>query len=110
MRNAYLLTALLIIPYSLYQMIPSEFVAFSWIAVAIIYYLFSVLLKNTKYRYMSLATYLMTVIYVLVIGITSEETISKILSFLVVGAALIILSIIYARNKNKTSSQKEANS
>jgi len=107
MRNAYLVTALLIIPYSLYHMIPSEFVAFSWIAIAIIYYLLSVLLKNTKYRYMSLATYLITVIYVLVIGITSEETASKILSFLVVGSALIILSIIYARNKNKKSSQKE---
>lgn len=108
MRNAYLVAALLIIPYSLYHMMPSEFVAFSWIAIAIIYYLLSVLLKNTKYRYMSIATYLMTVLYVLVIGITSEETISKILSFLVVGAALIILSIIYARNKNKASSQKES--
>jgi hypothetical protein len=108
MRNAYLVAALLIIPYSLYHMMPSEFVAFSWIAIAIIYYLLSVLLKNTKYRYMSIATYLMTVLYVLVIGITSEETTSKILSFLVVGTALIILSIIYARNKNKASSQKES--
>jgi hypothetical protein len=108
MRNAYLVAALLIIPYSLYHMMPSEYVAFSWVGIAIIYYLLSVLLKNTKYRYMSIATYLMTVLYVLVIGITSEETASKILSFLVVGAALIILSIIYARNKNKASSQKES--
>jgi len=108
MRNAYLVAALLIIPYSLYHMMPSEYVAFGWIAIAIIYYLLSVLLKNTKYRYMSIATYLMTVLYVLVIGITSEETTSKILSFLVVGTALIILSIIYARNRNKASSQKDS--
>jgi hypothetical protein len=107
MRNAYLLTALLIIPYSLFQMMPSGFVAFSWIAVAILYYIFSLLLKNVKYRYMSLATFLMTVIYVFILGITSQETIFKILSFLVLGAALIILSIIYARNRNKLSKQKE---
>jgi hypothetical protein len=107
MRNAYLLTALLIIPYSLYHMMPSTFVAFSWIAVAILYYIFSLILKNVKYRYMSLATFLMTVIYVFVLGITSNETVFKILSFLVLGAALIILSIIYTRNRNKSADKKE---
>jgi len=107
MRNAYLLTALLIIPLSLYHMIPSGFVAFSWIAVAILYYIFSVILKNVKYRYMSLATFLLTVGYVFVLGITSEETVFKILSFLVLGATLIILSIIYTRNRNKSSKAKD---
>ncbi len=107
MRNAYLLTALLIIPYSLYQLLPSGFVAFSWIAVAILYYIFSLMLKNVKYRYMSIATYLLTVVYVFVLGITSDETIFKILSFLVTGAALIILSIIYTRNKNKSTNPKK---
>ena len=103
MRNAYLLTALLIIPYSLYHMMPSGYVAFSWIAVAILYYIFSLLLKNVKYRYMSLATYLLTVVYVFVLGITSDETIFKILSFLVLGAALVIISVVYTKNRNKSS-------
>jgi hypothetical protein len=107
MRNAYLLTALLIIPYSLYHMVPSGFVAFSWIAVAILYYILSRLLKITKYRYMSLATFMLTVLYVFVVGITSEETIFKILSFLVLGGALVIISIVYTRNRNKTAKQKE---
>jgi len=110
MRNAYLLAALFIIPYSLYHMVPSGFVAFSWIAVAILYYILSRLLKIVKYRYMSLATFLLTVVYVFVLGITSEETIYKILSFLVLGAALIILSIIYTRNRNKSSKLKETES
>jgi len=107
MRNAYLLTALLIIPYSLYQLLPSGFVAFSWIAVAILYYVFSLMLKNVKYRYMSLATFLLTVVYVFVLGITSDETIFKILSFLVLGAALVIISVVYTRNRNKSSKSKE---
>ena len=108
MRNAYLLTALLIIPYSLYQLLPSGFVAFSWIAVAILYYVFSLMLKNVKYRYMSLATFMLTVLYVFVLGITSEETIFKILSFLVLGGALVIISIVYTRNRNKSTKQKES--
>ncbi len=110
MRNAYLLTALLIIPYSFYQMLPSAFVAFSWIVVAILYYVFSLILKNVKYRYMSLATFLLTVGYVFVLGITSEETVFKILSFLVLGAALVIISIVYTRGRNKSSKQKETTS
>jgi hypothetical protein len=107
MRNAYLLTALLIIPYSLYHMMPSGYVAFSWIVVAILYYIFSLLLKNVKYRYMSLATFMLTVLYVFVLGITSEETIFKILSFLVLGAALVIISVVYTRNRNKSLKAKE---
>ena len=107
MRNAYLLTAFFIIPYSLYNMMPSGYVAFSWIVVAILYYVFSIILKNTKYRYMSLATFMLTVLYVFVLGITSEETIFKILSFLVLGAALVIISIVYTRNRNKSSKPKE---
>ena len=108
MRNAYLLTALFIIPYSLYHMVPSGFVAFSWIAVAILYYILSKLLKIVKYRYMSLATFLLTVVYVFIIGITSEETIFKILSFLVLGAALVIISVVYTRNRNKSTIQKKS--
>jgi uncharacterized membrane protein len=110
MRNAYLLTALLIIPYSLYHMMPSGYVAFSWIAVAILYYILSRLLKIVKYRYMSLATFLLTVVYVFVLGITSEETINKIFSFLVLGAALVIISVVYTRNRNKSSKPKETES
>lgn len=107
MRNAYLLTAFFIIPYTLYNMLPSGYVAFSWIVVAILYYVFSIILKNTKYRYMSLATFMLTVLYVFVLGITSEETIFKILSFLVLGGALVIISVVYTRNRNKSTKQKE---
>jgi len=89
-------------------MLPSGYVAFSWIIVAILYYVFSLILKNTKYRYMSLATFMLTVLYVFVLGITSEETIFKILSFLVLGAALVIISVVYTRNRNKATKVKES--
>ena len=56
---------------------------------------------------MSLATFLLTVLYVFVLGITSDETIFKILSFLVLGSALVIISVVYTRNRNKSTKQKE---
>ena len=89
-------------------MMPSGYVAFSWIGVAILYYIFSLLLKNAKYRYMSLATFLLTVVYVFILGITSQEVVFKILSFLVLGAALVIISLTYARSRNKSAKTKES--
>jgi uncharacterized membrane protein len=99
MRNAYLLSALFIIPYALYQMFPAGYVSLSWIAIAIIYYLLSLLLKNIKYRWMALATYFLTVAYVFIFGITSAETLLKIMSFVVLGVSLIIVSLVYTRKK-----------
>jgi uncharacterized membrane protein len=54
---------------------------------------------------MSLATFMLTVVYVFVLGITSEETINKIFSFLVLGAALVIISVVYTRNRNKSKTE-----
>lgn len=97
MRIAYLLTALVIIPYALYHTVPTGFVSISWVAVALIYYLLSVLLKNKKYRWMALLTLLLTVGYVFIIGITSEEPSYRIISFLVLGFVLVIISLIYSK-------------
>lgn len=100
MRNAYLVTALLIIPYALYNTMPETLVSVSWVAVAVVYYVLSKIIKNKKYRWMSLLTLLMTVVYVFIIGITSEDPTYKIVSFLVLGVALLVFSIVYARAKS----------
>ncbi|MHB8579419.1 MAG: DUF2339 domain-containing protein [Ignavibacteriaceae bacterium] len=97
MRNAYLLTALFIIPYTLYFAMPEKLISVSWIAVAIIYYTFSLILKNKKYRWMSLLTLLLTVVYVFIIGVTSSDPTYKIISFVALGVVLIIFSLIYTK-------------
>jgi hypothetical protein len=106
MRNAYLVSAFFIIPYSLYQIFPSGYVSLTWIAIAIIYYFLSIWLNNKKYRWMALATIFLTVIYVFVLGITSTETLFKIISFLVLGSALIIISLIYSKNRGKKKDEQ----
>lgn len=82
-------------------MFPGGYVSLTWIAIAIIYYALSVVLKNVKYRWMALATYFLTVLYVFIYGITSTETLLKIISFLVLGATLIIISLVYTRKKGE---------
>ena len=99
MRNAYLLSALFIIPYALYFAMPDSLISVSWIGVAILYYLLSLALKNKKYRWMALLTLLLTIGYVFVIGITSSDPTYKIVSFILLGAVLISVSLIYTKYK-----------
>lgn len=106
MRNAYLISALFIIPYALYHSLPVNIVSYSWLAVSLVYYWLSRLLNNKKYRWMSLATLLMTVVYVLIFGITTDETVDRILSLIVLGIILLLMSLIYTKKKTKESEVK----
>jgi uncharacterized membrane protein len=108
MRNAYLLIALFIIPYALYNIIPGGLVSISWVALAFLYYTLSLLLKNKKYRWMAILTLFLTVVYVFILGITSEDFTYKIISFLVLGAVLVTVSLIYTKIRSRADAVKKA--
>jgi uncharacterized membrane protein len=107
MRNAYLIIALFIIPYALYNFIPGGLVSISWVALASLYYILSLLLNNRKYRWMAILTLLLTVVYVFILGITSEDFTYKIISFLVLGIVLVTVSLIYAKFRSKIEIAKK---
>ncbi len=110
MRNSYLIIALLIIPYALYNFIPGGLVAISWVVLAFLYYTLSLLLKNKKYRWMAIITLLLTVVYVFILGITSEDFTYKIISFLVLGVVLVAVSLIYTLIRTKTDADNKVES
>ena len=101
MRNAYLAAALFTIPYALYNTVPESLISISWIIVAVIYYLLSIVLNNKKYRWMSLITFLLTLVYTAIIGITGSDLVYKIVSFLALGIVLITISVLYTKRKIK---------
>jgi len=99
MRNVYLISAFIAIPYTLYFTMPENFVSISWIVVAVVYYSLSLVLNNKKYRWMSIYTFLLTLFYVAILGFTSTDTTYKIISFLALGLVLITISIVYTKRK-----------
>ena len=101
MRISYLAAAFFVFPYALYHTVPTGFVALSWTIVAVLYYIMSVIIKNKKYRWMSLLTLLLTVGYILFIGTTNLEPIFRIVSFIVLGIVLLMVSIVYGKIKTK---------
>ncbi len=102
MRNSYLICAFFIFPYSLYNSVPDGFVTISWIAVAILYYILSVLLNNTKYRWLALATLMLSVGYAILFGISELSSELRILTFIILGIVLLSISVLYSKRKSET--------
>ena len=107
LRNGYLTVAFITIPLALYQSLPKTYLIYSWIGVTAFYYLLSFLLTNRKYRWMGHSTLLLTVVYILIIGTTEFDPIYRILAFIVVGVALLIVSVFYTREKLKSTEEHE---
>jgi hypothetical protein len=87
MRNAYLL----------YHLVPGAWVGLAWVGAALLYYLLGSVLGNRKYRWMGHATLLMTALYLAIVGIDRLEPVFRTLSFLVLGAVLLVVSLVFTR-------------
>ena len=103
MRNAYLVCALLFNPYALYHTVPSGYVSLSWLALALFYYIASRLLKNRKYRWLALLTTSLTIGYVFIVDMMGFNPTLRIISFLILGSALLAISMIYSRKRAKSA-------
>jgi hypothetical protein len=99
MRNAYLASALLFLPYALYNSVPPHLVSVSWLILAALYYSASRVLKSRKYRWMALLTMSLTILYLFIVDLTTVDPVVRIVSFLAVGSALLGISMIYSRKK-----------
>jgi len=97
MRNAYLVVAFLVFPYALYHLVPGAWVGLAWVGAAMLYYLLAAILHNPKYRWMAHATLVLTALYMVIVGISRLEPLFRNLSFLVLGAAFLIVSLVFTR-------------
>lgn len=103
MRMAYLVMAFFVFPYALYHLVPGGYVSSSWVALTVFYYVLSRILDNKKYRWMAILTLLITLMRVLFVDMTDMEPAFRVVSFLVLGVVLIIISLLYTRTRTKTN-------
>lgn len=101
MRNAYLASAFVVFPYALHHLVPGAYVSVSWVGIALAYYLMNLIVRNPKYRWMGHLTLLLTVGYVVVVGIKHLTPAYRIISFLVLGTVLLAVSLIFTRVRTR---------
>ncbi len=97
MRSAYLVGAFLVLPYAFYHLVPHAYVVPCWVGLAVFYYLVNLVIRNRKYRWMGHGTLLLSAVYVVVIGLGNLEGMERIISFLVLGAILLLVSLVFTR-------------
>ena len=96
LRNAYLTCAFVILPFAFYHLVPQAWVALCWVGIALFYYLMNLLTKARKYRWMGHNTLLLTVVYSLLMGIGRLQGTQRIISFLVLGTVLLVVSLLFS--------------
>ena len=101
MRNAYLASAFIVFPYSLYHLVPRAFVAVAWVGVAVAYYLMNLIVQSPKYRWMGHMTLLFTALYMIVVGIFQLSAAYRIGSFLVLGTVLLVVSLVFTQGRER---------
>lgn len=101
MRNAYMVTALVIFPYALAHLVPRQLVAVAWVGLALAYYGMNLIVQSPKYRWMGHATLLLTIVYVVLAAVRGLDPIYRVASFFALGVVLLVVSLSITRAKRK---------
>lgn len=101
MRNAYLFCAFIVFPYALFHLVPVKVAGLAWIAMATVYYVLNFIVRNQKYRWMGHGTLLLTAVYLIFLGGRQLETVWRVATFLVLGVALLVVSLTFTRLKQR---------
>jgi hypothetical protein len=101
LRNFYLFALFLTLLYAMYHLVPGRYVTLSWTAVAAGYFILSMILRNIKYRWMAMATLLVTGVYLFVVDLAQLEVGYRVLAFLFLALISISASVYYTKKIRK---------
>jgi uncharacterized membrane protein len=107
LRNTNLLSGFFMVLYALYRLVPGPYVTLSWTAAAILYFVLSFAMHNIKYRYLALATMVATALYLFIVDLARVEIIFRVVAFLFLAVLSIVLSLYYAKRRNKKPEYEE---
>lgn len=96
-RNIYLLILFFSLLFATYKALPGQYVTVSWLCIAGLYFIMSILLKNVKYRWMALANLLVSALHLFLADLAKIDLIFRILAFLVFAIISIIISTYYVK-------------
>jgi hypothetical protein len=102
MRNLYLAEGFVMVLLSLLHAVPKQFVTLSWALAALGYFVAAFVLRNVKYRYLSLGTMVCAAFYFFLADLAKIEIIYRVLALLFLAAVSIGISMYYAARIKKS--------
>ncbi len=100
-RNFYLIVAFFMVLFTLYHMFPGQYIALSWTGASVLYFIFSLILKNVKYRYLALATMIAAAFYLFIVDLARIELVFRVIALLFLSVISIGLSFYYSKKLKK---------
>jgi hypothetical protein len=100
-RNTYLILAFFMILFGLNEALPSQYVTLSWTATAFAFFFLSILLRNIKYRYLSILTIVVTGGHLFFVDLGQMSTGFRVIAFLVFAMITIGVSLYYTKRIRK---------
>jgi hypothetical protein len=101
MRNMYLIILFFTMLFAFYHAIPGHYVTLSWTAVAAAYFILSMILHNIKYRWMAIATILVTVVYLFLVDLAHLSVGYRVIAFLFLAVISFSVSLYYTKRIKK---------
>ncbi|MDP1623092.1 MAG: hypothetical protein Q8M08_12225 [Bacteroidales bacterium] len=96
-RNIYMIALFFIMLFTLYHLVPSQYVTLSWTGAAVFYFILSLILKLIKYRWMAIATVLVTGFYLFFVDFSHLDTGYRVLAFLFLAAISLGASLYFTK-------------
>jgi hypothetical protein len=108
-RTIYLVCLFFTFAFALYKAVPSQYVTLAWTGAAILYFIFSLVLKNRKYRWMAISMLLITAVYLFVVDLAHMEVGYRVIAFLFLAVVLFGTSLYFTKflRKKKTKASGE---
>ncbi len=106
-RNIYLFTLFFSLLYATYFGLPGQFITVSWLLIAGIYFVLSIVLKSIKYRWMAMGNLLVAAFYLFLVDLAKIDLIFRILIFLVFAITTIVISTYYVKKLKNKSEESE---
>ena len=104
LRVIYLIAGFIMVLVSLHNSIPSQYVTLSWMLAAVFYLAMSVILKNNRYRWMSILTILFTGLHLLLADMAHMEIGYRVIAFIFFAVITLGISLYYTKRiKKKTN-------
>lgn len=103
-RNLYLIAGFIMTLIALYHVVPESFITVSWMAAALLFFLFSRLIKNVKYRWLAIAMVVSSAIHLIFADMSKMDIIYRILVFMVLALIALTVSIVYTKHFVKKNS------
>jgi len=96
-RNIYLLSGFIMTLVAFYHAFPTSYITVSWIVAALLFFVMSRIMKNIKYRWLAIATLVVSGIKLIFIDLSDIDIGFRVLVFLLLAIISITVSILYTK-------------